>query len=649
MLKSIAGLTAVCGCFLLCQTSNHAQTKIEKAPAEMKRDDVFGPDKLWTIHLKIGAKEYQDMTPSGGMMMFGAFGGKKDAPPPKKEEKKPVDPNRDVHKSKGFGMEFPWVKGELEFNDKLVKEVGIRYTGNSTYQMSAQGPKRPFKVDVNHYLEDQKVFGMGGLTLRNGVADSTRIRDALGYAIFRAAGVPAPRTAFVKFHLSVPTKYDKTYVGVYTLVESVDKPFLKANFGSNEGMLLKPEKVQGLPYMGENWNAYKDRYNPKREPTDAQKKRLIEFTKLVNQSSEATFQQKIGDYLDVENFLRFAAANSIVANLDSFFGLGHNYYLYLNPKDNKFHFIPWDLDLAFGGMGFGGGSSDQIEWSIAEPYMGKNRLTERVLAIKEHNDAYRKHMRTLAEGAYSPKTLSAMIAVLEKTIRDAKEPAAKGGFGFGSFGGPKQDLRGFTTKRAESVLAQLDGTSPGKQLAGFNFGGKGPPGGAPKGPPAAAPGSGNRLAKAILDFADINMNNVLTLNEIDAAGARLFKEAGGDDKSPVTEQQLSDTINRIMPAPQGFGGFKPPPPKGAGPGKGIAAAILKNVGAAADKTVSREAFLDGAEMLFKHWDKDKNGCLDEKEIADGLSQFVPRPEFGPGISAPKKNVTSKETPKEKTP
>jgi spore coat protein H len=484
MLRSITWLTTACVAFLLCAASPSAQTT-DKKPTDLKRNDVFGLDKVWTIHLTIGAKEYQDMTPTGGISMFGGF-GKKDAPPQfkKKPEKKPVDPDRDVHKSKGFGMEFPWVKGNLEFNNKLVEDVGIRYTGNSTYQMSAQGIKRPFKIDVNHYVEDQKIFGMGSLTLRNGAADSTRIRDALGYAVFRAAGVPAPRTAFIKLHLTVPGKYNKTQVGLYTLVESVDKPFLKANFGSNDGMLLKPERVIGLQYLGENWNAYKDRYNPKREPTDDQKKRLIEFTRLVNFSNEATFKQKIDEYLNVDNFLRFAAANGLTTNLDSFFGLGHNYYLYLNPKDNKFHFIPWDLDLAFGGMnlGAGAGASEQIEWSIAEPYMGRNRLTERVLAIKEYDDAYRKHLRTFVEGPYNSKNLGPMIASLEKTVRDAREVGKGFGFGgFGGFGGPQQNLRSFTSKRADSVLAQLDGESQGKKIAAFKFGA--PPKAGPKGGP----------------------------------------------------------------------------------------------------------------------------------------------------------------------
>ena len=63
---------------------------------------------------------------------------------------------------------------------------------------------------------------------------------------------PASRTAFVELSLTVADKYDKTYVGVYTMMEPVDKAFLRERFGSDKGMLLKPERIQGIPYLGEN-------------------------------------------------------------------------------------------------------------------------------------------------------------------------------------------------------------------------------------------------------------------------------------------------------------------------------------------------------------------------------------------------------------
>src|SRR3954453_3583940 len=100
--------------------------------------------------------------------------------------------------------------------------------------MSQQTLKRPFKIDINHYHEAQNLNGLNGFALGNNAFDSTRLHDALAYHLFRAAKVPTSRTAFGKLSLSVAGKYDKTYVGVYTMMEPVDKAFLREHFGSDQ-------------------------------------------------------------------------------------------------------------------------------------------------------------------------------------------------------------------------------------------------------------------------------------------------------------------------------------------------------------------------------------------------------------------------------
>src|SRR5207245_1700773 len=100
------------------------------------------------------------------------------------------------------------------------------------------------------------------------------------------------------------------------------------------------------------------RYRPRREPDLASKERLKAFTKLVNQASEEEFRQQIGAFLDLDRFLRFVAVNSLLTNLDSFVGLGHNYFLYLDPTDNRFVFLPWDHNHVMGGLQMFGSTDD---------------------------------------------------------------------------------------------------------------------------------------------------------------------------------------------------------------------------------------------------------------------------------------------------
>ncbi len=306
-------------------------------------DHLFGTAKIVKLHLSLSEKQFAALAPAGrpqfGPPGFGpGFGPGGNRPPPENA--------RSTHRNT-FGVEFPWSQGDLEVDGKTYRDVGVRYKGNYTYMATTQSLKKSLKIDLDRNIKGQKLDGLAMLNLHCGVSDPTRARESLSYALFRDLGVPAPRTSLVDLSLTVPGKYDREYVGLYTLAEQVDKRFLKRHFGKGGGMLLKPEGLAGGPtYLGVDWKPYADRYKPDDEPTASQKQRLIDFTKLVSDADDATFASEIESYLDVDAFLRFIAANALLANLDSYLGYGHNYYLYLIPERNQFVFIPWDLDLS---------------------------------------------------------------------------------------------------------------------------------------------------------------------------------------------------------------------------------------------------------------------------------------------------------------
>src|SRR5437764_6819634 len=144
--------------------------------------------------------------------------------------------------------------------------------------------------------------------------DPAKVREALAYAVFRAAGVPAPRSAFAEVTLTVPGKYDKEYLGLYTVVEQVGKSFLQDHFRRADGLLLKPEGLRNLEYLGEEWEPYRARYFPKTAAGKKQQRRLMEFARLVNEAGDERFRTEIGSYLDVGGFLRFLAVNAVLSN-----------------------------------------------------------------------------------------------------------------------------------------------------------------------------------------------------------------------------------------------------------------------------------------------------------------------------------------------
>lgn len=521
-----------------------------KKPAQPKKpagEDVFGHEKVWQFHLALTPEEFAALQPAAGGFGFGGFPG---APMPPKVEPKPGEPKRETHRN-AFGTEFPWVQAALTAEDKTLAKVGLRYKGNSTYMATARNLKRSFKVDLDRIDDAGRFHGLKSLNLHCGVHDPSKGREALAYAIYRAAGVPAPRTAFAELSLTVPGKYDKEHVGLYTLVESADKNFLKLHYKNNDGLLLKPERIRGLDHLGDDWARYKDTYQPKREATKEEAKRLIDFTKLVNLGADAEFNKEIANYLDVPAFLRFMAATAILSNLDSFFTLGHNYCLYLHPETNKFHFIPWDVDLALGNFAFFGSADQQMDLNLSKPY-AQNRLADRLMANKEFAEKYQTVLKELAPVCFDKDKLLAEIAVIEKTIKPLMEKEAKavaarkepaGGFGFGppgGFGAAPPSLTTFVEKRSDSIAAQLAGKSKGfTPTGGFGFGG----------PPPLRPG----------DVLAPNVQNTLQMTDAQKKElAELQKKVDAELEKILTPDQRAQLKRMRDGGGMGGPGFGPP-------------------------------------------------------------------------------------------
>ncbi len=514
------------------------------ARADAPGDDFFLPAKVWEFHLTISAKEYAAMqAPAGAMPMFGA------PPRPPAPKPKPGEDVREVHRNT-FGVDQPWAKGAVTAEGKTFDNVGLRYKGNGTFLESGQGLKKSLKIDLDRHVAEHRYHGLKTLNLHSGVADPSKCRETLAYAAYRNCGVPSPRTTLAEVFLTVPGKFDKELLGVFTVVEQVDAAFLRTHFKTDKGLLMKPERMLGLDFLGDDWSRYTN-YEPKREATVAEQKRLIEFTRLVNRADDETFNREIGNYLDVDGFLRFMAVSSLVVSLDSFFTLGHNYYLYLHPETHKFHFFPWDLDRSLANFGIFGTNDQQMDLSLTQPYAGPQRLADRIRAMKGVPERYKAIVKELTATGFTRERLSAELKAVEaatkepmareeKAIQARREtntnPLAAGGF----LGSPPP-LATFIDKRLASVEGQLAGTRKGHVPTAFGFG---PP------PP------GTQLARPLLAALDASKDGQLTEEEILAGMRRLFVEWDKDRNGVLDQEEMAAGLQRLMPPPPGPGGPK---------------------------------------------------------------------------------------------
>jgi len=176
-----------------------------------------------------------------------------------------------------MGIEFKYVHADMEFEGETFNDIGLRYKGNGTFMESRPTLKRSLKIDLRRYNKGRKLAGVSTINLHNNVTDASWMNEVLAHRAYRDAGIPAPRTSYAKVYVTVPGKFDHKYIGLYSIVENVDKNFLEDRFGSKKGGLFKPSSNKMFDYLGEDWKAYNQGFDPKTDLTEEQEKRVFDF------------------------------------------------------------------------------------------------------------------------------------------------------------------------------------------------------------------------------------------------------------------------------------------------------------------------------------------------------------------------------------
>lgn len=353
-----------------------------------------------------------------------------------------------------------WYRAAIVYDDTRLEQVMVRVKGNSSLRsVAATGSHRfSFKVDLDDVVSDQQLLGESKLILNNGFKDPTLLREALGYGVARAAGLPASRTAFVD--LSVADEH----LGVYTLVEDVGGDFLDGNFDDGNGILYQPEPPAGdLTWRGASFADY-----PGLEVERHEELGHGAFLALVAalDAGDATAYPTV---LDVERALTYLAVNGLLANLDSYLGTAHNYYLY--GTGGPFTVIPWDMNEAFGNFVCGCNRAGIIALPIEEPTCAPAEarpLVAKLLADAELAARYREIVGELLDGPFAEAAMQARVDVLAALIRPAVEADTAKFFTTAQFeqaldsdvAGGGIGLMAFVRERREAVAAQLAGDAP---------------------------------------------------------------------------------------------------------------------------------------------------------------------------------------------
>lgn len=324
-----------------------------------------------------------------------------------------------------------YVPADVEYGGKTWWQVGVRYKGNSSLHSAAsQGIDKlslRFKFDeyedTNPDLIDQRFYGFKKMTFSNGFKDDSLIRDKLGGDIFRAAGVPVARSAFVRIYVDVGE--GPSYWGLYTMVEDPSNKMLDSQFADASGNLYKPDGDGAQLQSFDEASMIKKTNEELADYADVQ-----ELITALNDGAGEQWRADLESIFDVNGFLTLLAVNQSIVNWDSYGWMTHNYYLYADPSDGLIKWIPWDLNESLlvqgggpgpGGGGPGGGSDSVLLDEISAQWP----MIRRLLDDEVYNATYRQNLLDLQTGAFDLDTTSA----LAQTYHDLIAPYVVGSDG----------------------------------------------------------------------------------------------------------------------------------------------------------------------------------------------------------------------------
>jgi hypothetical protein len=340
----------------------------------------------------------------------------------------------------------------LRFNDE-VYEVGVHIKGGCGSSRTMSG-KPSFRIhftvtsDATECPVKRRFYGKRALTLNNGVQDPSALHERLGYELYRAAGVPAPRAVCARVVVN-----GELY-GLYTNVESIDRRFLARSFSNNDGMMfegaywcdLVPENV---PPDDDTFSCFDrefktdpcDAEKPGRDPTDWST--LATLTEALAGLDEASFYPAIRDLFDWDAFLSMWAADAMLSHWDAYsFHIINNYRIYRNPDDDRWTMMPWGIDQTFD-MG-----GDQ------NPYDSEALLVRRCLQSEQCRAEFDARLREVID-LFESLQFEALAVTYGEQIRPFIEEDPRKEYSLSSWDRRQGDLADWIRARPERMRAYL--------------------------------------------------------------------------------------------------------------------------------------------------------------------------------------------------
>jgi len=243
-------------------------------------------------------------------------------------------------------------------------ETGVRLKGKYG-SFRTLDEKAAFKLKMNFSVPGQTLLGLKKFTLNNMVQDKAMLHEALAYRIFRALGIPCPRTGYAWVIVN-----GENY-GLYANIESMDEVFLSRFY----------QKTNHL-YEGEYGSDVVPGEAGDFDIDEGSTSNISDLLLLIAaaQAEDGVWLESVEPYVDFAQMVPMWLVEQYIGHWDGYAPTINNYYLH-SEADAFFTMLPWGVDQTFA--------------QKRDIYEGKGHLFARCMQLKACRDQYEDAMVAL--------------------------------------------------------------------------------------------------------------------------------------------------------------------------------------------------------------------------------------------------------------
>lgn len=240
--------------------------------------------------------------------------------------------------------------------------------------------------------------------------------QVLGSVLSRMAGVPMAETRPIQVRVNGENLANPIapQFGSYTGTEVLNGDFAERQFPLDpQGNLYRGKwhmyswdiAAADLVWKGPDWNSYTNAYVKQNNSLENDWSDLIDLLDVLNNSTDEEYENRVRQMIDVEEWMRYFAVNTLLANQETALanGYGEDYAMYCGKLDRRFRLLSYDLDSILGSGMRTNIFNDGI-WRMNTLPVVKRFITHNAFA-----PLYLKTLRELAEGLFAPENLNPLL------------------------------------------------------------------------------------------------------------------------------------------------------------------------------------------------------------------------------------------------